>query len=158
MKNTQVILAKRPKGKPQPGDFAVVESETVALSEGQALVKNLYVSLDAGFRNWMDEDSGDDVLPAMPLGQAVMGLVLGKVVESRNEKIEVGRLLMARLAWEEYSLVDDSISRLLEVTRQSAMDLASFNGVKLSFRQLGHNESCPCTCPNCEVQDEVHAG
>ncbi|MFT6286252.1 MAG: NADPH-dependent curcumin reductase CurA [Alcanivorax sp.] len=108
VKNTQVTLAKRPKGKPQPSDFAVVESETVALSEGQALVKNLYVSLDAGFRNWMDEDSGDDVLPAMPLGQAVMGLVLGKVVESRNEKIEVGRLLMARLAWEEYSLVDDS--------------------------------------------------
>ena len=108
MKNTQVILAKRPKGKPQPGDFAVVESETVALSEGQALVKNLYVSLDAGFRNWMDEDSGDEVLPAMPLGQSVMGLVLGKVIESRNEQIEVGRLLMARLAWEEYSLVDDS--------------------------------------------------
>ena len=57
-----------------------------------------------------------------------------------------------------YSLVDDSISRLLKVTRQSAMDLASFNGVKLSFRQLEHDESCPCTCPNCEVQDEVHAG
>ena len=57
-----------------------------------------------------------------------------------------------------YSLVDESIIRLLEVTRQSVMDLASLNGVKLSFRQLEHDESCPCTCPNCVVQDETLAG
>ncbi len=48
-----------------------------------------------------------------------------------------------------YSLTDKSIIRLLKVTRQSATDLASLNGVKLSFRQLEQDESCPCTCPNC---------
>jgi len=57
-----------------------------------------------------------------------------------------------------YSLVDESIVRLLEITRQSAMDLASFNGVKLAFRQLEHDESCPCTCPNCGAPDEAPAG
>ncbi|MBT6124645.1 MAG: NADP-dependent oxidoreductase, partial [Halieaceae bacterium] len=71
MKNTQVVLAQRPEGAPKANDFAVVETETVPLEDGQALVKNLYISLDAGFRNWMDEDSGDEVLPAMPLGKAV---------------------------------------------------------------------------------------
>jgi len=108
VKNVQVTLARRPVGKPQAADFAVVETETPALAEGQALVKNLYVSMDAGFRNWMDEDSGDNVLPAMPLGQAVMGLILGQVVESKNPAIAVGRHIMARLAWEQYSVVDDS--------------------------------------------------
>lgn len=106
MKNVQVTLACRPSGKPKATDFAVIESETPELAEGEALVKNLYVSLDAGFRNWMDEDSGDEVLPAMRLGAPVMGLVLGQVIESRNPDIEVGRLLMARLAWEQYSVVD----------------------------------------------------
>ena len=57
-----------------------------------------------------------------------------------------------------YSLADESIVRLLEVTRQSAKDLASLDGVKLSFRQLEHDESCPCTCPNCGIQGEVPAG
>jgi len=57
-----------------------------------------------------------------------------------------------------YSLVDDSIVRLLEITRQSAMDLASSNGVKLAFRRLEHDESCPCTCPNCGAPDEAPAG
>lgn len=105
MKNIQVVLARRPKGAPLADDFAVVEAEVAPLAEGQALVKNLYVSLDAGFRNWMDEDSGDEVLPAMPLGKPVMGLILGQVIESRNPEIEVGCTLMARLAWEEYSVV-----------------------------------------------------
>jgi NADPH-dependent curcumin reductase CurA len=108
MRNVQVTLLQRPNGKPQASDFAVVESETAELATGQALVKNLYVSMDAGFRNWMDADSGDNVLPAMPLGQAVMGLILGRVVESKNPDIEVGQHVMARLAWEQYSVVDES--------------------------------------------------
>lgn len=108
MKNVQVTLAKRPVGKPQATDFEVVVAETPELSDGQALVRNLCVSMDAGFRNWMDEDSGDNVLPAMELGKAVMGLTLGEVIESKNPSIKTGDHVMARLAWEEYSLVDDS--------------------------------------------------
>lgn len=108
MKNIQVVLARRPNGKPQATDFEVAESEAPALLLGQARVKNLYVSMDAGFRNWMDADSGDNVLPAMPLGQAVMGLILGEIIESRNPDIEVGKHIMARLAWEQYSVVVES--------------------------------------------------
>jgi len=108
MKNVQVTLASRPVGKPQATDFEVVESEVAELAEGQALVRNLCVSLDAGFRNWMDEGSGDEVLPAMELGKPVMGLTLGEVIESKNPSIRTGDHVMARLAWEEYSLVDDS--------------------------------------------------
>lgn len=107
-KNIQVTLEKRPQGKPVASDFKVVESQTPALEPGQALVKNLYVSMDAGFRNWMDADSGDNVLPAMPLGEPVMGLILGKIVESNNPDIAVGQHIMARLAWEQYSVVDES--------------------------------------------------
>ncbi|MEH6571169.1 MAG: NADP-dependent oxidoreductase, partial [Halioglobus sp.] len=108
MKNTQVVLARRPNGPPLAEDFAIVDAQVAPLAQGQALVKNLYISLDAGFRNWMDEDSGDEVLPAMPLGAPVMGLILGRVIESRNPEIEVGCTLMARLAWEEFSVVGDT--------------------------------------------------
>jgi hypothetical protein len=76
------------------------------LREGELRTRNLYVSLDAGFRNWMDEGSGDNVLPAMALGAPVMGLVLGRVVESRHPGHRVGELLMARLAWEEESVTN----------------------------------------------------
>jgi NADPH-dependent curcumin reductase CurA len=120
--NTQIVLARRPTGKPVVEDFALVETPIPQLSEGEALIRNLYISLDAGFRNWMDEDAGDDVLPAMPLKQAVMGLTLGRVVESKTPDLPIGQLLMGRLAWEEYSvatkehflvpLVDDGLHPL----------------------------------------------
>ena len=102
----RVVLAARPRGAPVESDFRVESAELAALTDGQLLCQNLYVSLDAGFRNWMDEGSGDNVLPAMALGAPVMGLVLGRVVESRHPKHRLGDLLMARLAWEELSVTD----------------------------------------------------
>lgn len=118
MKNNRcVVLAARPAGAPKPSDFRVEEREVPTLAAGQILCKNHFVSLDAGFRNWMDEGSGDAVLPAMPIGEPVMGLTLSEVLESRNDDYAVGQMLMARFAWEEYTVTDagDFISPLGEV-------------------------------------------
>lgn len=114
--NRKVVLASRPSGYPVESNFRVEESQVPEVSVGEFLVRNAYVSLDAGFRNWMNEGSGDDVLPAMAIGAPVMGLTLGQVVASRNDAYREGEWLMARLAWEEYSLSDgaDFISRLPE--------------------------------------------
>jgi NADPH-dependent curcumin reductase CurA len=102
----RVVLAARPRGMPVESDFRVEDAPVPAVGAGQLLCENLYLSLDAGFRNWMDEGSGDNVLPAMRIGAPVMGLALSRVVESRHPKHRVGDLLMARLAWEELSLTD----------------------------------------------------
>ena len=104
--NHSVVLRVRPRGAPQPSDFAVVESPLRDLVAGEVLVQNLFVSLDAGFRKWMDEGSGDHILPAMQLGAPVMGLTLGRVIESKRADFPVGTHLMARLSWQEYSITD----------------------------------------------------
>lgn len=112
--NRQIVLVSRPRGTPREENFRLVETPLRALKDGEFLVQNLYISLDAGFRNWMDEDSGDNVLPAMKLEAPVMGLTLGRVKESRREDFEPGDILMARLAWEEYTICDgnDFMARL----------------------------------------------
>ncbi len=102
--NTSVILKRRPTGKPVPEDFDVIQGEIPVPEANEALVENLFISLDAGFRNWMDEDAGDDVLPAMALGQPVMGLTVSKVIQSNNPDLPVGQILMGRLAWQAYSI------------------------------------------------------
>lgn len=109
-----VVLERRPSGNPVEGDFRVVEVPRVSLRPGQFRTRNLYVSLDAGFRNWMNEGAGDAILPAMPLGKPVMGLVLAEVSESLHPEYQVGERLMARFAWEEQSISDgtDFIARL----------------------------------------------
>ena len=115
--NRCVVLAARPNGSPKPADFRVEDRPIATLGEGQILCKNHFVSLDAGFRNWMDEGSGDAVLPAMPLGEPVMGLTLSEVLESRNKQYQPGAMLMARFAWEQYTVTDagDFISELGDV-------------------------------------------
>ncbi|MGE0621537.1 MAG: NADP-dependent oxidoreductase [Pseudomonadales bacterium] len=112
--NRCIVLAARPRGVPREADFRLERRTLPAPADGQILCRNLYVSLDAGFRNWMDADSGDDVLPAMPLDAPVMGLTLSRVLESRHPDYRPGDLLMARFAWEEHTLTDagDFISRL----------------------------------------------
>jgi ArsR family transcriptional regulator len=48
-----------------------------------------------------------------------------------------------------YSLADESLGQVLDVSRLSVMELASVDGVELHFRPLEHDENCPCNCPNC---------
>ncbi len=112
--NRKIVLARRPQGYPAYEDFALVEAPMPVPAENEILVKNHCVSLDAGFRNWMNEDAGDEVLPAMPIGEAVMGLTLAEVTESHHPDYEVGDMLMARFAWEEYSIgtQNDFIAKL----------------------------------------------
>ena len=117
LNNRCVVLASRPDGVPQPHNFRLEERTLEPLQPGQILCKNLFVSLDAGFRNWMDEGSGDLILPAMPLDEPVMGLTLSRVIESQHADFKVDDLLMARFAWEEYTVTDagDFISPLRRI-------------------------------------------
>lgn len=109
-----VVLAARPQGAPQESDFRLEERPLGTPADGEILCENLFVSLDAGFRNWMDEGSGDAVLPAMALNEPVMGLTLSRVIESQHPDYAIGELLMARFAWETHTLTraDDFIARV----------------------------------------------
>ncbi len=110
----QVVLARRPQGRPEPEDFSVVESLLRSPQAGDILVRNLYFSMDAGFRHWMNAGSGDDYLPEMGLGEPVMSLILGEVITSNNDAYAVGDLVMGRLAWEEFSIAtsEDFLTKL----------------------------------------------
>ncbi len=123
-----VALARRPDGNPVPEDFDLIEEELPPLADGELLLANEFVSLDAGFRNWMDADSGDAVLPAMALGAPVMGLVLGTVLESRHPDFEPGTRLMARLAWQEHTITD-ATDFLIRLPEPLEADAAHYLGI-----------------------------
>lgn len=143
-----VVLAARPEGAPQESDFRVERRPVRNPTEGEILCENLFISLDAGFRNWMDEGSGDAVLPAIALNEPVMGLTLSRVSASAHPGYAVGDLLMARFAWETHTLTraDDFIAR---VPAETSLPLSYYLGVlgdtglSAYFGLLDHGEVRP---------------
>ncbi len=115
-KSEQIVLMRRPDGALRPDDFRHEEIDLPPIGRDQFLVRNEYLSLDAGFRKWMSAGTSDSYLQEMPLGKAVQSIVLGQVIESLNPRYPVGAWIMGRAAWERYSIVDGSdLMTILEV-------------------------------------------
>src|SRR2546429_6180150 len=55
--NRQLRLQSRPKGLLAPGDLQLVESPVPELSDGQALARVKYLSIDPTMRVWMAADT-----------------------------------------------------------------------------------------------------
>jgi len=143
-RNRQVLLRARPVGAPRVSDFECVDAAAPAVGAGQFLIRNRYLSLDAGFRQWMNEGAGDGYLQAMALDAPVMGLVLGEVIESRHDDYAIGDLVMGRTRWEELSLADgtDYMTKLAadpEVPASSYLGLLGPTGLTAYFglRDIG---------------------
>lgn len=106
--NTRVLLARRPADRMVAEDFEIDQQAVPAIQAGQFLIKNLYLSMDAGFRQWMNDGSDDNYLASMPLGEPVQSIIMGTVIESHNTEYPVGSIVVGRTFWEEYSVADGS--------------------------------------------------
>lgn len=113
-KNKQIVLAARPQVVIKVTDFAIQEAEVPPLEPGQYLIQNQYLSMDAGFRKWMNEGADDNYLSTMELGNPVQSMILGHVIESRNPDFPEGTVVMGRTSWECFSIADseDFVTRL----------------------------------------------
>ncbi len=100
---------------PQGNDFASalsLESETLApLAEGQVRVAVDWLSMDAGTRMWMGPRT-DGYQPPLPMGIAMVGLVLGRVSESRDPAFPEGALVRGFGQWAEVATMDPALSGL----------------------------------------------
>lgn len=115
-KNTQVLLAARPRGLPKKTDFEIVEREIPNPAEGEMLVRTLYLSVDPYMRSRMNAEKS--YARNVELGEVMTGGVVGEVVESRNPDFVQGDIIQERLGWQAYAVTDGSTAR--KVDPQSA--------------------------------------
>jgi NADPH-dependent curcumin reductase CurA len=102
MKTREVHLVARPTGWPEPGDFAIVERELPAPADGEALVRNVLMSVDPYMRGRMN-DAPSYAAPYR-LREVMHGAALGEVVESRSPELAVGDTVVHNLGWREHAL------------------------------------------------------
>ena len=113
--NTQITLARRPAGAVSAADFGCRTESLAPIGEGEFRLRNHYLSLDAGFRQWMNAGAGDNYMPAMALDASVSSIVLGEVIASRHSAYPLGSWVMARAACERYSTLDGTdVSNIVE--------------------------------------------
>ena len=101
--NTQILLSERPSGKLDPSHFTIRTGEVPAIADGQVLVRNVLLSIDAANRAWMQ---GATYKSAVEEGDVMHGDAIGEVVESRTDRWAAGDVVGGELGWQEYAALD----------------------------------------------------
>ncbi|MBZ5524061.1 MAG: NADP-dependent oxidoreductase [Acidobacteriia bacterium] len=102
--NTQIVLASRPQGWVNENNFRIERTPLPVATDGQVLLKNLYLSLDPYMRGRMNE--GASYAASVQIGEVMVGETISEVVESRNPKFQPGDTVSARSGWQSYALSD----------------------------------------------------
>ncbi|WP_246944827.1 NADP-dependent oxidoreductase [Bacillus pinisoli] len=109
--NRKILLASRPKGMPDESNFEMTHGPIPEIKEGEVLIKTLYLSVDPYMRGRMSD--AKSYAEPYKVGEPFVGGIVGKVVESRNEKYKVGGYVEGRLDWAEYNVSDGRMIRRL---------------------------------------------
>jgi NADPH-dependent curcumin reductase len=104
LQNHLFRLMKRPVGEPKRNDFSFDVEPVAELSEGQLLVKNLYLSLDPAMRGWMNE--ARSYIAPVGIGEVMRAGGVGSVVESKHPKFQAGDMVSGMLNVQEYAISD----------------------------------------------------
>ncbi len=103
--NRQVLLARRPVGLVDDDDFELVGSPLPELAEGEALMRTIYLGMDATVRTWLNR--GEGYLPAVEIGEVVRGSGIGRIVATRSPAFAVGDVAYSLPGWQDYAVVRD---------------------------------------------------
>jgi NADPH-dependent curcumin reductase CurA len=108
----EIHLAARPTGWPTADDFRLVAVPVPEPGPGQAVVRNLVMSVDPYMRGRMNDVKS--YVPPFRLGEALDGGAVGEVVASASPGLVVGDVVLHGLGWREYALLDAAKARKVD--------------------------------------------
>jgi NADPH-dependent curcumin reductase CurA len=102
--NRRIVLASRPKGAPTADNFRLEREPVPALSDGQLLLRTVYLSLDPYMRGRMND--GPNYASPVAIDGVITGGTVSRVEESKSSAFAVGDLLLSHVGWQEYAVSD----------------------------------------------------
>jgi NADPH-dependent curcumin reductase len=102
--NAQYRLAARPVGLPKASDWEYVEEPAPEPEDGQFRVQVEYLSLDPAMRSWMN--AGRSYVPPVEIGEIMRAAGIGRVVDSRHPKYQIGEHVYGVFGVQRYAVSD----------------------------------------------------
>jgi NADPH-dependent curcumin reductase CurA len=113
--NRRIVLASRPEGEPRPENFRMEEAPLPVPADGEALVRNLYLSLDPYMRGRMM--AMKSYARYVELGEVMVGQTVGEVIESRASGLAPGDKVVTSLGWQLYGTAKAAELRRVDARR-----------------------------------------
>src|SRR6266404_6207331 len=110
----QIVLAARPKGRPQLTDFRLEETVIPRPASGQLLLETQYLSLDPYMRGRMDDRKS--YATPLQLGDVMSGEAVARVLASKHRDYAEGDIVLAPTGWRTHALSDGTRLRKLDPT------------------------------------------
>jgi NADPH-dependent curcumin reductase CurA len=135
--NTQILMKRHPAGMVTEDDFETVGRPLPELEDGQALVRNRFLSLDPYMRPRMDP-LRSYVQPLKP-GELMPGATVGEVVDSRCDALPVGTIVAGMLGWQTHGVVTPGVVRVLDarmLNPSAALSVLGMTGVTAHYGLL----------------------
>jgi NADPH-dependent curcumin reductase CurA len=102
--NKQFRLASRPSGLPTNDHWSYTEETVSSPGDGEALVENIYISLDPAMRGWMNDHRS--YIKPVAVGDVMRALAVGRVVESRNPGFDAGDYVTGAFGVQTHAVTD----------------------------------------------------
>ena len=99
----QFILREAPDAKLNVSNFELQEVELPKPVDGQVLVRNILLSIDAANRTWMQGRTYRDQVIA---GDVMPSYSVAEIIESKDPEFEKGQIVTADSFWAEYSVIE----------------------------------------------------
>ncbi len=102
MTNQQYLLAARPVGLPKKRDWQFKESPVPEPSDGELLIKVLYISLDPAMRGWMNDVRS--YIEPVAIGAVMRAGAVGEVVTSNHPEFKAGEHVTGMFGVQRYAI------------------------------------------------------
>jgi NADPH-dependent curcumin reductase CurA len=122
----EIHLKSRPAGLPTASNFEQAETRLAPPQQGQALVRNLWISVDPYMRGRMvDRES---YIPPFQLGQALDGAAVGIVEQSADPALKAGDLVAHFAGWRSHALIDAATAMKIDADPKGKIPVQAYLG------------------------------
>lgn len=108
----QITLARRPQGEPTDDTYAFREQELPELSDGDVLLRVVYLSLDPYMRGRMSD--APSYADPVAVGEVMVGGTVCVVEESRDPSYDVGDVVLSYSGWQTHAVARGNQVRKLD--------------------------------------------